>query len=125
MSNELFTNVLSQTPELPTAVVKANKLAAANLEKLTTWQIKTVKSYIDLGLDRLKAATEVTDSESLQAFYKDQLEVAKTVQEKLVDDSKALGELSAAIKADLEKLVQESTVEPSSKTSKTGSRKAA
>ena len=125
MSNELFTNVLSQTPELPATVVKANKLAAANIEKLTAWQIETVKSYIDLGLGRLKAAAEVTDSESLQAFYNDQLAVAKTVQEKLVNDSKALGELSADIKADIEKLVQESTVELTPKASKPASRKAA
>ena len=125
MSNELFANVFSQTPELPAAVVKANKLAAANIEKLTAWQIEVVKSYIDLGLGRLKAAIEVTDSKSLQAFYNDQLEVAKVVQEKLVNDSKALGELSADIKADLEKLVQESSVELSPKATKTGSRKAA
>ena len=125
MVNELFNNVLSQTPELPATVVKANKLAAANLEKVTAWQIAAVKSYVDLGLGRLKAATEITDPKGLQAFYNDQLEVAKTVQEKLLNDSKILGELSANIKADLDQLVQGSTVEPSPKASKTGGRKAA
>lgn len=125
MYNELFNNVLSQTPELPATVVKANKLAAANVEKLTAWQIEAVKPYVDLGLGRLKAATEITDPKSLQAFYNDQLEVARIVQEKLLNDSKALGELSANFKADFDQLIQGNAVEPSPKARKTGGRKAA
>ena len=125
MSNELFDNVLSQTPELPATVVKVNKLAAASVEKLAAWQLESVKSYVNLGLGRLRAATEVTDSESLQAFYNDQLEVAKTVREKLINDSEALGKLSADIKADFEQLLQENTVELSPKASKSGGRAAA
>ena len=125
MYNELFANATNQIPALPANLLKANKLAVANIEKLATWQIASVKSYIDLGLDRLKAATEVTDVKSLQTFYNDQVKAVSALPQKVLEDSKTLANLGAGIKTDFEKLTKDTIAELSSKTTKTTPRKAA
>ena len=120
MYNELFSNAINQIPALPANLLNANKLAAANVEKLTAWQIASFKSYVDLGLERLKAATEVADVKSLQTFYDDQVKVVTAaLPQKFLDDSKTLATLSANIKLDFDKLAENSIAQISPNTTKT------
>lgn len=109
-NNDLFKNVALPVA-LPAAVVKANKLAVANTEKLVAFQMGVLRAYVDLGLSRLKAASEVSDLKGLQAFYADQVELAKVVSQKLVADSKALTELGAGFKADFDALSKDFAAE--------------
>ena len=87
-------------------VVSANKLAVANLEKLTAFQFGVLRSYADLGVARLKAATDVTDADSLKAFSESSVEVAKELGAKVQADAKALADLLAGFKAEFDKLAK-------------------
>lgn len=124
MYNQMFENLLSQSKPLPEYVVKTNKLMVESLEKVTAFQMEALKSYVDLGLERARAATEVQDPKSLQNFVNGQMEVAKVLREKLVADSKAMAELGNGFKADFEKLTKEGMSEVS-KATKSAPRKAA
>jgi len=109
--SEAVEKFFDQSKSFATPVVKASKLAVANLEKLVAFQFSALQSYSDLALSRLKAATEVTDLESFQSFASAQLEAATALRQKLMDDAKALVDLSAVFKAEFDKLAEETAAE--------------
>lgn len=108
MANEALTKISEQYQTFLNPVIKANKLSAANLEALVNFQLSTLQSYIDLAIGRLKAAANIENPESLREFLTGQAEAIASLQQKLLDDSKALTDLTTRFKADFDKLVQES-----------------
>lgn len=87
-------------------VVKAGKLNVASLEKLTAFNFGLLQSYSDLGLSRLKAATDVTDLASLKAYGESSVEVAKDFGAKVQADAKAYADLLAGVGAEYKDLVK-------------------
>lgn len=118
MANARFLDTAEQYQSFLNPVVKANKLAVANLEKLVSFQVNAMQSYVELGLDWLKAAAEVSDPKSLQAFFSGQAEAANVVRQKLLDDAKALADLNAEFTAEFDKLVRDNVAELGDKTAK-------
>lgn len=104
-------NVIEQYETLVTPAAKLNKLAVANLEKLMNLELASLQFYVDLALGRLKAAAEISDVKSLQAFFADQVQVANTVRQKVLEDSKTLTKLGTETKAEFDKLVKKSVDE--------------
>ena len=95
------------TGSLPAPLIKANKLWVTDLEKLIKFQLKMVQSHMEIGLNQLKAATEIENVKSLQSFLSGQLDAANVLRQKLMDDAKALVDLSTSFKADFDALVKE------------------
>jgi phasin family protein len=94
---------VQQNPEKPIKSypipwVKANKLFAENLEKMMKFQMNALKSYLDIGLNQMRAAAEITDMHSFQDFCKRQAQIAQTVQYKMLNDVKALSDMNAGFK---------------------------
>jgi phasin family protein len=118
-------NVFVPYQTLPAAMVKANRLAVAQLERLVSFQQAALQGYVDLGLNRLKAAAEVAEPKDLQAFYAGQAEVAKTVGQKWADDAGGFAELLADFKVEFVRLVQDSAAEIAPQTAKPVARQAA
>jgi phasin family protein len=103
-----FTKMSSQYQNFLAPMIKANKLSAANLEMLVNFQMSTLQSYIDMAMTRMKAAAEINDPPSLQAFINSQAENMARLNQKFMDDSKALGDLMGRFKAEFDKLAQAS-----------------
>lgn len=97
MDNEQLSDLFKQSQFFLTPLVKTNKLAVANFEKLVAFQMNTLQSYMDFSIDRLKAAAEVDSPERLQEFLTGQFEAVAVLGQKLLDDSKALAELSTEL----------------------------
>ncbi len=108
---DALNNLMEQSKSLIAPAVKANKLAVNNLEKLTQFQLTALRGYVDLGLARLKAASEVDDLKGLQAFYAGQVDALSTLRQKMFDDAKALTELGTGFKAEFDKLAEEAASE--------------
>lgn len=108
MTNEALAKMSSQYQNLMGPVLKANKLSAANLEALVNFQMSALQSYVDMAMARMKAAAEISDPASLQAFLTSQAETISSLNQKFMDDSKALGDLMGRFKAEFDKLIQES-----------------
>lgn len=98
--NNQFGNVLAPAQ-------KFNALVVANVEKLVQFQLAAVETYSQIGLQQLRAALEVRDPQSLQAYVSNQQQVAKVVGEKLANDAKALAGLGQAFGAEVQQLVKE------------------
>ena len=108
MTNDAMTNMSDQYQKFLAPVLKANKLAAANLETLVNFQMNALQAYVDMAINRMKAAADISDPATLQAFMTSQAEAIASLHRKLMDDSKVLADLTARFKAEFDKLVQDS-----------------
>lgn len=103
---DLFSKALETPPILSEPLIKANQLFAANLEKMVVFQMNVLQSYLNIGLNQMKAAAEINDLNSLQDFYKRQSEIVETMRHKLLIDTKAMSDLAARFKFEMDNLVQ-------------------
>ena len=103
---DLFSKALEAPQTLPYPVVKANKLLVENMEKMVVFQMSALKSYLDIGLNQMKAAAEINDVKSLQDFYKRQTDIAQAVQQKFMNDAKAMSDMAARFKAEMDNLAK-------------------
>lgn len=108
MSNDAMAKMSEQYQNFLAPVIKANKLSAANLETLASFQMSALQSYVDIAINRMKAAAEISDPASLKAFMTSQSEAIASLQQKLVSDARTLSELAADFKTEFDKLVKES-----------------
>ncbi len=108
MSNDAMAKMSEQYQNFLAPVIKANKLSAANLETLASFQMSALQSYVDIAINRMKAAAEISDPASLKAFMTSQSEAIASLQQKLVSDARTLSELAAGFKTEFDKLVKES-----------------
>jgi phasin family protein len=88
------------------AVAKTNRLALDNLQKLSALQIDTLRTCMDLGFTRLRAAAKINDAQDLLDFQTGQIEATMSLSEKLIDDGKALADLGDGIIAECSKLTE-------------------
>lgn len=103
----LFNKGLEKAPPaLPEPVLKANRLFIENVEKMLIFQMNSLKTYFDIGINQLRAAAEITDLESLQDFCKRQAEIAQTVQSKLLNDARVMANMAARFKIEMDNLTQ-------------------
>ncbi|MDS4027211.1 MAG: phasin family protein [Candidatus Contendobacter sp.] len=89
-------------------IIKANKLSAANLETLVNFQMSALQAYVDIAINRMKAAAEISDLASLQTFLSSQAEAIASLQRKFTEDARILSELTAQFKIEFDRLVQDS-----------------
>jgi len=110
MTHDAMTQLSEQYRDLLAPVIKANKLSAANLETLVNFQMSALQSYVDMAINRMKAAADISDPTSLQDFLTGQVETIASMQRKFVEDAKILSELVARFKAEFDKLAQDSAM---------------
>jgi phasin family protein len=111
MQKDMFSQAFENVNALPAPLVKANKLVVAEVEKLVNFQMGAARYYTEMMLNQMKAAAEVNDMKSLQAFLQGQTEVANVMRQRVMEDVKALTEMGNGIKADFDELAKDSVVE--------------
>lgn len=115
MANASFFNIFNQSQDFVSPVIKTNQLAVANLEKLLSFQVDVLQSNVDLGINRLKAAAEVSNPQDLQDFFQGQAEVANVLRQKGQEDARALVELITGFQAEFNSQAQDNVTEASNK----------
>ena len=118
MDNEQLSDLFKQSQSFLTPLVKTNRLAVANFEKLVAFQMNILQSYVDFSIDRLKAAAEVDSPERLQECLTGQFEAVAVLGQKLLDDSKALAELSTELSDEFSQQAEKNINEVTDKTGK-------
>lgn len=102
----LFNRAQASPPALPEPIFKANRLFIENLEKMLIFQMNSLKTYFDISINQLRAAAEITDLESLRDFYKRQVEIAQTMQCKLLNDARVMANMAVRFKTEMDNLAQ-------------------
>lgn len=111
MYEEMFSKSFSNMEGMIEPMLKTNKLAVAQLERLVSFQMSTLQSYVDLGLEQMKSAAEINGPQSLQAFWSKQVEVGSALRQKLLDDTKTLVDLGNGMKDEFTKLAEDNVKE--------------
>lgn len=88
-------------------VQQLNALAIANFEKLVEQQVKFLDETSKIGLTQLKSASEVKDIEGLQSYIQSQAEAAKTISERLIEETKYAAELSTEYNNEVQKVFKD------------------
>ena len=118
MANEAISNVFERSQAFLNPVVNTNKLAVAKLEKLVSFQLNALQSYVDLGIDRLKAAADVSSVQDLPAFFDGQVKAVGTLRQMMLNDAKTLARLASEFQADFSEQAKGNVQELSDKTAK-------
>ncbi|WP_428776077.1 phasin family protein [Vibrio sp.] len=107
MYTDFFKTFTDQTEKTMEPYVKFNKLVTKNVEVLTELQLNAIRTYSEMGLTQMKAASEIKDVTSLTAFNSQQLSVLTKLSQQMMDDSNKLQSIAKEFKEDVEKLTTE------------------
>lgn len=97
-----------QAKSFYTPLNKLSALMVENMEKMTEFQLNSIKSYADITMSQMKKAVDVKDAESLRSFSTSQTEAAATVNKKIMEDAKSLSDLANDFKSQVEAVWEES-----------------
>jgi phasin family protein len=114
MYTDFFKTFTDQTEKTLEPYVNFNKLVTKNVEVLTELQLNAIRTYSEMGLAQMKAASEVKDVTSLTAFNSQQLSVLTKLSQQMMDDSNKLQAIAKEFKDDVEQMTSENlkTVTP-------------
>ncbi|MDN3611759.1 phasin family protein [Vibrio ostreicida] len=114
MYTDFFKSFTDQTEKTFEPYAKFNKLMTKNVEVLTELQLNAIRTYSEMGLTQMKAATEIKDVTSLTAFNGQQLSVLTKLSQQMMDDSNKLQSIAKEFKDDVDNLTTENlkTVTP-------------
>ncbi|KOO04443.1 phasin family protein [Vibrio nereis] len=114
MYTDFFKTFSDQTEKTMEPYLKFNKLVTKNVEVLTELQLNAIRTYSEMGLTQMKAASEIKDVTSLTAFNSQQLSVLTKLSQQMTDDSNKLQSIAKEFKEDVEQLTSENlkTVNP-------------
>lgn len=111
MQDNIINAFAEQAKSMYAPLTKLNSLMVDNMEKMTEFQLTTIKSYAELSIDQMKKAVEIKDAESLRSFSSAQAEVASTVNKKIMEDAKTLSDLANDFKGQVESIWKDATTE--------------
>ncbi|NOH81710.1 phasin family protein [Vibrio sp. RE86] len=114
MYTDFFKTFTDQTEKSLEPYLKFNKLVTKNVEVLTELQLNAMRTYSDLGLAQMKAASEIKDVTSLTAFNSQQLGALTKLSQQMMEDSNKLQAVAKEFKDDVEQMTTENlkTVTP-------------
>ena len=88
---------------------KIGELMTSSMQDAFKTQMESAKKYSDFASARFKAFTEVKDPESLQDFFKEQMEAFGELNEQMMSDIQALGDAGSKFREEFEEIVRSAT----------------
>lgn len=85
----------------------AAKLGVDHLEKLVALQLDAAQSYAELAVKEARAALDVNDTESLQAYLKRQQELGNTIGTRVKGDAEKVVSLNKAFVDQIQKIAKQ------------------
>lgn len=107
MQDTILNAFSEQAKNLYAPMSKFNSLYVENMEKMTEFQLNSIKSYAELGLDQMKKASEVKDPESMRTYTAAQAETATALNKKIMEDAKTFSDMAMEFKGQVETLMEE------------------
>jgi len=92
--------------KLVAPIKELNELTLNSIQEIAAVQIKTIQENAKISANSLKSATEIKDIDSLQAYFEEQISVAKNVSENAVEDAQEITKLSEAYASKVQEVVK-------------------
>ena len=109
MQENVINAFAEQAKNMYAPLTKFNQLLVDSMEKMTEFQLESVKSYSEIGLGQLRQAAAVKDLDGLKNYSEAQVAAVSTVNKKIIEDAKVLSDMSTEFKQQVEKIFQQST----------------
>ena len=126
MNTDFLKDFSNKTKETFEPVAKFNELLNQSVQDAFKAQMDSTKKYSDFASSQFKALSEVRDTDSLQQFFKGQMEAFSELNEQLIEDLKSLVETGEKFKDGVSSILtnakSERTDEQPGKTNKTSSK---
>ena len=106
MNDKIYESFADQTKLMFGPLMQINQTFVSQLEKITEFQIESIRSYSEIGLNRLKSAMEVKDLQTGQNFAKNEMEFITNINEKMIEDAKRLADIGNDFKVEFEELLK-------------------
>lgn len=123
MQENIMNAFTEQAKSFYSPLNKLSALMVENMEKMTEFQLESIKSYADITMSQMKKAVDVKDVETLRSFSTSQAEAVSTVNKKIMEDAKSLSDLATDFKDKVEAIWEEA--KPTSKPAEKKATKAA
>lgn len=123
MQENIMNAFTEQAKSFYSPLNKLSTLMVENMEKMTEFQLESIKSYADITMSQMKKAVDVKDVETLRSFSTSQAEAVSTVNKKIMEDAKSLSDLATDFKEKVEAIWEEA--KPTSKSAEKKATKAA
>lgn len=81
-----------------------NELNVKNTETFVEMQLKQSEESTKVNLDQLKAASQVTDADSLKSFLESQAEVSQQLNARVAENTRAVVEMGNIYAAEMQKI---------------------
>ncbi|WP_069385084.1 phasin family protein [Halomonas caseinilytica] len=120
MQDKMIDAFNEQAREFFTPMRKLNALMLDNMERVTQYQLEAMKRYSQMGTSRLRDASDVSDAESMRDFGTRQVEMMTELSNLMLEDARAMSELSLRFKSELERLYGESGQTPEAMSEEAG-----
>lgn len=120
MNTDFLKDFSQKTKETFEPVAKFNELLSQSVQDAFNAQMASTKKYSEFASSQFKALSEIRDTDSLQTFFKGQMEAFTTLNEQLMEDMKSLIETGEKFRDEVSELVlkskqAEAEKEPASK----------
>ncbi|RXE48889.1 phasin family protein [Chromohalobacter israelensis] len=107
MQDKMFSAFSEQTRGFFEPMRKFNGLMLDNMERMTEYQLDAMKRYSQLGVERMRAASEVKDAEGMRDFTTQQADMLNALSKQMLEDARAMAEISLKFKSELEDMMAE------------------
>ena len=101
--DQFFNAFTEQTRNFFEPMRKLNGLMLDNMEKMTQFQLESMKRYSQMGTERLRSASDIKSADDMRDFATRQSELMSELSQQMMDDARAMTELSLAFREELEK----------------------
>ncbi|ABE59811.1 MULTISPECIES: phasin family protein [Chromohalobacter] len=107
MQDKMFSAFSEQTRGFFEPMRKFNGLMLDNMERMTEYQLDAMKRYSQLGVERMRAASEVKDAEGMRDFTTQQADMLNALSKQMLEDARAMADISLKFKSELEDMMAE------------------
>ena len=108
MQDNVINAFNDQAKAMYAPMTKFNSLLVESMEKMTEFQLNTIKSYAEIGLNQMKNAVSIQDAEGLRQFTASQAEATSTINKKILEDAKAMSDMAADFRNKIEDVMAQS-----------------
>jgi phasin family protein len=102
MQDNILNAFNEQAKAMYAPMAKFNSLLVESMEKMTEFQLRSIKSYAEIGFGQMKQAANIQDAEGMRQFSVVQTEATSTLNKKILEDAKAMTDMAAEFRNKIE-----------------------
>jgi phasin family protein len=108
VNTDFLKDFSQKTKETFEPVAKFNELLSKSVQEAFTAQMSSTKKYSEFASSQFKALSEIRDADSLQTFFKGQMDAFTSLNEQLMADMKSLIESGEKFRDEVSELLLKS-----------------